>query len=199
MNEVYLYITNLNYIHKNEDMIKSFIAPLDLEKAKRFKMKNDYLRKLASSYLIRKYTGQEELFYNQYGKPYKKNIYFNVSHSGNYIVLAVAKKEIGIDIEIIKDFEKDFIGKILNDDEIKLLNEHHFIEYWTAKEAIIKALGETFPKDIRNINIQTFDGINEYKNELFYLKQLSFDNHILTIALKDTKDYNITIKEKMVI
>ena len=173
MNEVYLYITNLNYIHENEDMIKSFILPLDLEKAKRYKMQDDYLRKLASSYLIKKYTGKDPLYYNQYGKPYKKNICFNVSHSGNYIVLAVSNKEIGIDIEILKDYGLDFVHKILNEDEIKLLDTYHFINFWTAKEAIIKSLGETFPKDIKTLIIKTFDGINEYNNELFYLKQLS--------------------------
>lgn len=43
---------------------------------------------------------------NQYGKPYlQKNCgyYFNVSHSGTYVVCAIDRTEIGIDIEIIKE------------------------------------------------------------------------------------------------
>ena len=46
--------------------------------------------------------------YNSYGKPLSDycNVYFNISHSDNYVVCAMARSEVGIDIEKIDaDFE----------------------------------------------------------------------------------------------
>ena len=42
-----------------------------------------------------------EIKYSKTGKPYFKNsvIYFNYSHSKNYIACAISNKEVGIDIE----------------------------------------------------------------------------------------------------
>ncbi len=51
---------------------------------------------------------------NHYGKPYLNgypNYYFNISHSGEFVVCAISNNPVGIDIEQIKQIEYEEIAK----------------------------------------------------------------------------------------
>ncbi len=86
------------------------------------------------------------------GKPYFSDLslpQFNISHSGDQIVLAVTPKyQIGIDIEMIRTRNQraSLIANYFNDEEKKeILTEKNeqrelalFWEYWTNHESIIK-------------------------------------------------------------
>src|SRR5690606_17840232 len=79
--------------------------------------------------------------FNSYGKPFiDQNIFFNLSHSGNYVVCAFFMQEIGIDIEEIKEIEIDDFNKIFTEGERKCLKNSNnrtndFFRYWTMKES----------------------------------------------------------------
>ena len=45
----------------------------------------------------------QKVYYGKYGKPLAHGKNFNVSHSGNYVVLAESENAIGVDIEELKD------------------------------------------------------------------------------------------------
>lgn len=78
-----------------------------------------------------------------------KRLYFNLSHSGDYVVLAVSDETVGIDIEyknknalrIAERFfcpeEYDVIAAADSEKERKQL----FLQYWTMKEAYVKYCG----------------------------------------------------------
>ncbi|MBQ4119236.1 MAG: 4'-phosphopantetheinyl transferase superfamily protein [Clostridia bacterium] len=83
-----------------------------------------------------------------HGKPYFENLpdfHFNISHSGNFQVIAISNRPIGIDVErlksvnpnVAKRFCKDEYGYITECD-----SDYRFIEIWTKKEAYLKYLGE---------------------------------------------------------
>lgn len=96
----------------------------------------------------------EEIIYNEYGKPYLKNneIYFNISHKDNYTVLVTSKKEIGIDIEKIT-FKKRVLNKIANDEEKKLIkNAEDFTKLWVKKESYVKYLGMGLSYGLKNVD-----------------------------------------------
>lgn len=91
--------------------------------------------------------------YNAYGKPVLvgSNFHFNVSHSEHYVVLALCRAvPLGVDIQtmrqnlsplaIAKRFfhEKEYDGLALLDSEAQ---RRGFYRLWSAKEAILKALG----------------------------------------------------------
>ena len=45
----------------------------------------------------------QKVYYGKYGKPLAHGKNFNVSHSGNYVILAESENSIGVDIEELRD------------------------------------------------------------------------------------------------
>lgn len=79
-------------------------------------------------------------------KPYLKNIFFNISHSDNHIIVALSKKnEIGVDIEKIKTVRIDAFKNLFNDEEFHAIksdkSNRTFFDFWTKKEATLKSIG----------------------------------------------------------
>ena len=89
--------------------------------------------------------------YGQYGKPKihnARNLEFNVSHSGSWIVCAISTETIGIDIEKHKPVQLGELDIILSQEEKQWLEATSlqskpslFYDIWTAKESYLKALG----------------------------------------------------------
>ncbi|MGH9530264.1 MAG: 4'-phosphopantetheinyl transferase family protein [Terriglobales bacterium] len=110
------------------------------------------LRAILASYILCK---PEALVfqYGPKGKPYLENhpgVHFNLGHSGNRAVYAIANIEIGVDVELIKpvpDWQKiseRFFSR-REVEELTMLNPAQqpggFFACWTRKEAYIKATG----------------------------------------------------------
>lgn len=94
------------------------------------------------------------------GKPHLKNmpdLFFNLSHSGDYVVCAVADCEIGVDIQQYRKNIKDgVLKKVLHEREKDLYQactqeekEACFFRIWAAKEAYAKYTGEGLAVDFR--------------------------------------------------
>lgn len=128
---------------------------------------------LTRKYLSRLYNIPEEkleIKKGEKGKPYVLNIpaHFNVSHSGDYTVLAISDRPIGIDLEIIRDFSAILAKKYFNEDELKYISGNSssrkkslmqkcFYEIWTAKEAYLKFTGKGIAGGINSLSF-SFDG-----------------------------------------
>lgn len=85
------------------------------------------------------------------GKPFlthHKEIFYNISHSGKWIICVVGKVPMGIDIQYKKDANYEKIGKrILSKQEFAELKEaenkrDRFYYFWTKKESYVKYTGE---------------------------------------------------------
>lgn len=84
------------------------------------------------------------------GKPYVENvkIQFSVSHSGNIAVCALSDKQVGIDVEQIRDANVNVARRMFTTDEQTYVFEkwnmvkQRFFEIWTRKEAYVKMLGK---------------------------------------------------------
>lgn len=140
----------------------------------------------------------EEVFLseNKYGKLYLLNctrdkyIYFNLSHSGSIIALAISNKEVGIDVEFIEPKYLKAIHYILNKEEISFVNNQQkenmlktYYTIWTRKEALFKAIGTGLFKNFKSILISTQK--TSYKNWVLF-SYYQIKNHILSVALKET-------------
>ena len=101
-----------------------------------------------------------------YGKPHlieRPEVDFSISHSGDYVLVGVgANLQIGIDIEKHKpEIDVEGIGKfVFAPEEMRqLMAERHdgrfarFYRQWTAKEALLKAIGSGFTRDPRDFAI----------------------------------------------
>ncbi|PIR22456.1 MAG: hypothetical protein COV44_07770 [Deltaproteobacteria bacterium CG11_big_fil_rev_8_21_14_0_20_45_16] len=112
-------------------------------------------RKVLSTYL--KQPPQSIQFVeNENGKPYFKgrsDLFFNLSHSADFLAVGVARSEIGVDIEKLSETRdiESIAQKIMSEDQYNLFNMIHnpdsrviaFYRYWTGFEALVKALGVT--------------------------------------------------------
>lgn len=93
----------------------------------------------------------------QYGKPYlmdAEGLYFNLSHSGDYVAAVFAECEAGIDVEQIRTANLAVARRFFTEEEYGYLEKIHleagegdrlnlaFSELWTRKECYIKAVGE---------------------------------------------------------
>ena len=115
----------------------------------------EYLKEILKEYHI-----DYDIFYNEYGKPYIKNnpIYFNISHSGDYIVIIISDRECGIDIEKIRDINNNIIDKVCLDKEKELIiDSKSFTLMWTKKEAYSKYKGLGYAYGLKNIDTTSIE------------------------------------------
>ncbi len=102
---------------------------------------------------------------NRYGKPQlirhnQKSLHFNLSHSGDWVVIAIDNEPLGIDIELIQPQIPDVEKIVFTENEIKQIysveqDQHinRFFNQWTRKESYIKAMGMGFSANLEMISI----------------------------------------------
>ena len=128
-------------------------------------------------------------------KPYLINsqVCYNISHSGDWIVIAVCQTAIGIDIELIEDsfnFE-DIINEYFSLPEItaikeKELSHQYFYLLWTRKEALTKGTGKGLDDDLKLI--PSLDGVYYLKNETLLSK-----NNWKVTSLNLSDNYRVSV------
>lgn len=128
-------------------------------------------------------------------KPYIKNApYFNISHSGDFVICAVSKNfEIGIDIEKIKPIKIENFKNLLSKEEVEFIKTHKikekaFFDIWTKKEAVLKAIGTgIILSSWKNIVLKEDIAILD-NTQKWYLKKLNiYDGYIVHLALPQHK------------
>ncbi|MFT4092313.1 MAG: 4'-phosphopantetheinyl transferase superfamily protein [Niabella sp.] len=156
------------------------IAPDEQEKANRYRQPADAHRLLAGRIYIKRllarYTNADAgdiiIKPGANKKPFAVDrhdnqlLQFNISHSGNIVLLVISHKTVGIDIEEIKNIDlKDFVYNILSEQEIVVVSRSEdrrktFFKFWTRKEALLKATGlglvDCLPQ------VEMLDGVNHF-------------------------------------
>jgi phosphopantetheinyl transferase len=149
-------------------------------------------QKLAAAYLIERYVTEDsdEIQRGEHGKPFlpeNVSMKFNLSHGGNYAVLAVSDKEIGVDIESLsRKANIDKIAKrVFTEAEqayIKGQDTLRFFQIWTAKEAVMKATGLGFTLYPLSFSVIPFNKLCEADDKLWDIKSNIHDGHMVSIA-----------------
>jgi 4'-phosphopantetheinyl transferase len=145
---------------------RSFLSEAERRQEPRFYFSRDRLRYLVTRALVRTVLARYApiaprdwaFTTNRYGRPYIANdcafaqrIYFNVTHTDGLIMLAVARDHtLGIDVENIlaRRVPLEIADRYFAAEEVARLRSLpqacqpvRFLEYWTLKEAYIKARG----------------------------------------------------------
>jgi len=125
--------------------------PKRLERSRKFRFREDRLRCLGAGILLSEVCGarEDELFAGPQGKPYLSGTErkFNLSHSGEYAVLAVSGTEVGVDIEQHSERHMDVAKRVFQPEELEWMQEdptERFYRLWTLKESVMKACGKGF-------------------------------------------------------
>lgn len=195
MQTVKLYVADTDLGKKHFRFLLENVSVGQKEKALRYANEIDQIRSLLSSYL-KNQLSREELLKNENGKPYFANgPYFNISHSGKYVLMAVSTAEIGVDIEEIKSKDMSSLVRIFNEAEAKMIKEHSDFYYlWCAKESLIKCMGLTVGK-VREIPGLPLNGLKTYKGKDYQCKSFIYDKHIVSITREGNEEYEIDIKK----
>ncbi len=132
-------------------------------------------------------------------KPYLKDYpyYFNISHSGDKIILAISDQEVGVDIELIKKRrlsqnlvsmeEMSYFLQISDDDY-----ESSVIKLWTIKEAFLKYLGTGITKLLKDV---TIDDISVKLNDISArYKTFKCDNYYISVVSPQEDSYELKIE-----
>ena len=77
----------------------------------------------------------------------QKDLYFNISHSDDFVVVAVSDKEIGCDIQEIRAYNPKVAVRHYCENETRLIENSDdkdgaFIRLWALKESILKFTGK---------------------------------------------------------
>lgn len=156
--EVHVWRVELDQPEQVRERFQSSLEADELERAGRFHFEKHrrhfvvgrgFLRYVLARYL----QAQPESLrfaYGAYGKPSLTGLQFNMSHSHNVGLVAVADKELGVDVEHIRaDFAtEDIARRFFSRAEVETFNAlpveeqvAAFFRCWTRKEAYIKAIG----------------------------------------------------------
>lgn len=210
----YSYLSEENHESLLKNDLPKFEADYQ-EKIKRYRRWQDAQSSLLGRILL--FKGVEEIYKNnphdkvmkhtKYNKPYFDNdlIRFNISHSGEMVVCALSDKyEIGIDIEIVRDVEiVDFKSHMTENEWNNIImsgnEKDSFFDYWTQKEAVIKAHGHGLTIPLNSFEIS--DNTTKINEENYYLKEMKLDEkYKCYLSLKTNiteisiKNHNINLK-----
>ena len=189
MQDIKLIIISLDVGFNHQRQLLKSVNEAQKEKALRYKNEKDQMRSLLSSYL-KNVLSKEEILYKEKGKPYFENgPYFNVSHSGKYVVMAISDKEVGVDIE--ENVQKDMssIIRIFNDAEAKVIKEHSDFYYlWCAKESLIKCMGSSIAK-IKEIPSLPLNGLKTFKGVDYQVQTFIYDKHIISVTREGNESF----------
>src|SRR4051794_3831532 len=104
--------------------------------------------------LLKEYNSKSslaDLQYNEYHRPcFDCRPDFNIAHSGNIVICTMTDEgQIGIDIEQIKQLDFADFTDFFTGNEWHYINDHvnkfdGFYNFWTRKEAVLKAIGSGF-------------------------------------------------------
>ena len=222
-NEVHVWRVFLDATTVEFESLLGFLSVDELARAERFYFERDQkrfiaargiLRKILGNYL-NKHPGKICFEYSSHGKPMladdpDDSICFNLSHSGAFALYALTlRKKIGIDMESIRDDIS--VGQVaqqfFSQNEISSLEKIDinkrsglFFQYWTRKEAFLKARGEgiSFPMEKCDVSLINGGGLspvtvqdNREISSLYVQDLFPCNGYAAAIAIED-RDCNIS-------
>jgi len=180
-----VYFANIELLEEKEcfSYWLDVMHPMRKEKVLRCKQEIDKKRSLLAGVLLKIALEKEGFNYEAlefalepHGRPVIKNVenlYFSLSHAGNYALCCISDKPVGADIEskeksIFKEEKAErmhiMAKKVLSENEYEkfltcdvLQKACLFLKYWTRKESYSKALGEGLRMEFSNIDTESME------------------------------------------
>lgn len=159
--EVHIWRINIRQNLSSLNQFKELLNPAELVRAGKYLQKKDHDRFIVSRgaqrIILCRYLNipPEEIAFvlGDNKKPYLFSedgnlLHYNVSHSGDWVVLAIATSQVGTDVEFIDEAFKfqDILPDNFSKEEAAYINQENstetFFTLWTRKEAILKATGQ---------------------------------------------------------
>ncbi len=177
-----IYYTDITGITSEDiTLISPFLSSERRERITQFMREEDKKRSVCAEllldYSIKRVVGKEKIIVlssNKYGKPLStdpEDFFFNISHSGRFVVIVAGDSEVGIDIEEIRADKNEDVVDCFAEKEKRYVyiddltkRKMRFIKMWTMKESFVKYLGTGLSTDFRSFCINPYSGEVDYQN-----------------------------------
>lgn len=197
------------YIPSYKDQTAHFLnllQPDEIVRANRYVQEKDRIRFIISRAALRvivsRYINQPASDIVFGSGPNKKpfiegaDFRYNVSHSANWVLIAIAKTDVGVDTEIIDASFKfqSILEDYFNPAEINFIdgNPENFFLLWTRKEALAKATAQGLDENLKHI--PSLDGMHITNTNI-----LKTDKNWLVKSFKtDAENRGSVVCEKIV-
>ena len=161
----------------------------------RYHMSDDRKRSLAAGIIIKHILNENGLSENslscsENGKPLADGLFFNVSHSGDYVVGVVSDCEVGCDIEKISSAPMKVAQHYFSPGESEYINsepdkDRAFFTIWTLKESYMKMTGQGLSLALDSFEIlKTVNGftLGKTPERQCFFRTLEFDGYIFSVS-----------------
>ena len=193
-----LYLADISVLgDPQSDNSKISLLPQERQiKILKHKLADDRRLSLGAGMIINKILYENNvdvnsIHYGSNGKPYADNIFFNVAHSGKFTFGVSSDKEVGCDVEIIKNAHLDIAKRFFTESEYNYITHSEntsnaFYKLWTIKESYIKQSGKGLRTPLNsfeiNINKDTITVSENNKEKNCYITHFEFKNHSFAIC-----------------
>lgn len=185
MEPIELWLADIRELAGREREALPLLTAERRTQAQTVKPERDRLRSIAAGLLLRAVldvTSDEQLTQDGFGKRRLTGAgpCFNLSHGGDYAVLAVSRGTVGVDIEPVGErLPISIPRRYLRPDELAWLEAEptaeRFAHLWTRLESALKADGRGFAMEKREFSV-----LNSGKP--WYLETILHDGHCISCA-----------------
>lgn len=196
MNKVNVYILHTDLVKENLNSLLDYVSKDRKDRALKYINEKDQLLSLGSSYLLKKYLGDNPIKESKYSKPYiNGGPYFNISHSGEYACLVISPSyDVGVDIEKIDESRVNAIKYTLDKNEKNTENPGDLFRMWSNKESLIKCLGLSL-NEVKSVPALPLSGIRHYEGQCYYTVSEIYKNYSLSVTIKSKEEFDGDIVE----
>lgn len=203
--EIHLFKIKVDtYFNLIQDTYADILNDQEITKASRFLKTRDTETYIVTRYVLRSILAHFTLIppadiqfhFSTRKKPTVDGIEFNVSHSGNFVIIAISSAPLGIDIEFInQNFDYDpLMNTIFDKEESAVIYKNadrllSFYVLWTRKEAVLKASGEGLTEDLTEVNV--IEPIVSRCDTDFEVKSFLSDQHYMISLATEVSDNTI--------
>lgn len=211
------------YLEKNYDSVINMLHPARREKVAKLKNKKAAYVSMTAGLLLQEVVEREFglkpedilIGRGENGKPYLKEYpeyKYNISHSGDMVMMAYSMQELGVDIEElrVKDMKvarrcftpceylyvlngsSECDGAVPAGFEVDALNievSRRFFEIWTLKEAYLKLTGKGISVPLSSFEVDVENKCVKDETLKYYTGEV--DNYIYAICAEDVSEVRI--------
>ncbi|MBK9760168.1 MAG: 4'-phosphopantetheinyl transferase superfamily protein [Flavobacteriales bacterium] len=211
-NTVHLWYATLDSLRPRIAELEALLDPVEQERAERFRFDVDRERFILGHGLLRSLLGKYlkrdaslvRMARGPFGKPYleRKDLRFNMSDTKDAVLIAFANKlEIGADIETMaRDVDHQAVSEhYFTAPEILAMrpppkpssqggglsedfSKRRFLEFWTRKEAVLKASGVGIMDDLRALRVNDLRNTMMIEHEAF-ITMAAEEYHVQTLQV----------------
>ena len=172
------------------------------KKVIRYRMPDDRKRSLGAGIIIQKILNdnglsEKNLKYSENEKPFVDNLFFNISHAGDYVVGVLSDCEVGCDIEKVVNAPLEIAEHYFNSGELEYIKSEQdkdraFFTLWTLKESYMKMTGRGMSLLLDSFEIlpaATGFTLGKSPEKRCFFKTLQFDDYIFSVS--NERDFSI--------